>query len=154
MSLSQLLVVPITLVTFALLSGFVNGTHLGARLRAASEQPALAIRSGVNVFRVYVLAWLMAGLAAGLAGVLLGANTSANVSVADVGLRAFPAAVLGGFGSIPGALLGGLVVGLAQQAAVFFIGPTTADVAAYVVMMLALLIRPTGFLGERTIERS
>jgi branched-chain amino acid transport system permease protein len=144
----------ITLLAFAALIGFFRYSAVGARLRAAADSPGLAMRSGINVSGLYALAWGLSGAVAGLSGALLAASTSVSPGLGDVGLSAFPAAVLGGFGSVGGSLVGGLGIGIAEQLAVYYINPTAASAASYVVMLIVLLVRPTGLFGERRLVRA
>jgi branched-chain amino acid transport system permease protein len=143
----------LTLAAFGALLAFFRYSAAGGRLRAAAESPGLAMRSGINVSGLYALAWALSGAVAGLAGGLLAASTSVSPGLGDVGLAAFPAAVLGGFGSVGGSLIGGLAIGIVEQLAVYYISPTSATAASYAVMLLVLLIRPTGLFGERTLVR-
>jgi branched-chain amino acid transport system permease protein len=144
----------ITLLAFAALIGFFRYSTVGGRLRAAADSPGLAMRSGINVSGLYALAWGLSGAVAGLSGALLAASTSVSPGLGDVGLSAFPAAVLGGFGSVGGSLVGGLGIGIAEQLAVYYISPTAASAASYLVMLVVLLVRPTGLFGERTLVRA
>jgi branched-chain amino acid transport system permease protein len=153
LSTLQIVSFAMTLAAFGALMAFFRYSAAGTRLRAAADSPGLAMRSGINVTGLYALAWGLSGAVAGLSGGLLAASTSVSPSLGDVGLAAFPAAVLGGFGSVGGSLIGGLVIGLVEQFAVYYISPTSASAASYVVMLLVLLIRPTGLFGERTLVR-
>lgn len=144
----------ITLLAFAVLLGFFRYSAAGGRLRAAADSPGLAMRTGINVSGLYALAWGLSGAVAGLSGALLAASTSVSPGLGDVGLAAFPAAVLGGFGSVGGSLVGGLCIGVAEQLAVYYINPTAASAASYLVMLVVLLVRPTGLFGERTLVRA
>lgn len=149
-----LLAIGVTLLVFFLLWLFFQRTRLGLQLRAATDAPSLASRSQMNVRRLYALAWLMAGVLAAIAGIIIGAYSSVSTGISDVGLAAFPAAVVGGFGSIPGALLGGLVIGFTQQVCTFYISPDFASAAVYIVLLAVLLWRPWGLLGSRVEVRS
>lgn len=143
-----------TPIIFAIIEGVLRYTQLGIKMRAATDSPSLAIRSGVNVGRLYAIAWAISGLMAGLSGGLFAAVTSVSPNLEGIGLSAFPAAVLGGFGSVPGALLGGLVLGLIDQFSVYYINPNSAMPVSYIVMLLVLLIRPVGFFGSQRLVRS
>jgi branched-chain amino acid transport system permease protein len=154
LSLVQIISIGCCLAFFCLLMLFFRYTRVGLQLRAASENPALASRSGLSVGHLYSVAWMLAGITAGVGGILLGAALSVSSSLSDVGLIAFPAAIVGGFGSIPGALIGGLIIGLVEQATSFYINPTLGDVLVYVVLMLVLLVRPWGLFGRAELTRS
>jgi branched-chain amino acid transport system permease protein len=150
----ELVGIGLTLVVFALLIVFFRRTRVGLQLRAASDAPSLAVRSRISVVRLYLLAWLLAGVLAAIGGILIGADTSVSTAIQDVGLAAFPAAVAGGFGSVPGALLGGLVIGLTQQACTFYLSPDFAEAAVYIVLLGLLLWRPWGIFGNPVLVRS
>jgi branched-chain amino acid transport system permease protein len=147
-------IIVLTPLVFVAVEGFLRFTRVGVQLRASADSPSLAMRSGINVGLLYSLAWAISGLAAGLSGGLFAATTSVSASVGDIGLAAFPAAVLGGFGSVPGALLGGLVLGVSDRLAVYYISPTAADLTSYAIMLVVLAVRPTGFFGEKRLIRT
>lgn len=150
----QIVIVVLTVVLFAIVESFLRFTRLGIRLRACSDSASLAARSGIDVNRLYAVAWTIAGVMAAVSGGLFAASSSVSPSLGDVGLAAFPAAVLGGFGNVPGALLGGVVLGVTDELAVYYISPTAADVTSYLVMLAVLIIRPIGFFGDRRLVRS
>jgi branched-chain amino acid transport system permease protein len=147
-------IIVITPLVFAAIMIFMKYTRAGVQLRASADSPSLAMRSGINVAGLYSLAWAISGFAAGLSGGLVGATTSISASLGDIGLAAFPAAVLGGFGSVPGALVGGLTLGIADRLAVYYISPTAADVTSYAIMLVVLAVRPIGFFGEKRLVRA
>jgi branched-chain amino acid transport system permease protein len=129
---------------------------LAMRATAADEEAALAV--GVPVRRVYALTWAIAGGVAAVGGLFLaGFPSSVNPSLGDVALRAFPAAILGGLDSPPGAVVGGITIGIVEVLssgyAPGWLGSNFADVAPYVVMILVLLSRPYGLFGTRPVER-
>ena len=93
------------------------------------------------------------GVAASLAGIALGANSVVSADLSQVGMRAIPAAMLGGLDSVPGALLGSLVVGIAEVGAANYLGSTTRDVATFGVMLVVILLRPAGLLGSVQVKR-
>jgi branched-chain amino acid transport system permease protein len=147
-------IIVLTPLVFAAVMAFLRFTRVGVQLRASADSPSLAMRSGINVAWLYSLAWAISGFAAGLSGGLFAATTSVSASLGDIGLAAFPAAVLGGFGSVPGALVGGLILGISDRFAVYYISPTAADVTSYAIMLLVLAVRPTGFFGEKRLVRT
>jgi branched-chain amino acid transport system permease protein len=129
---------------------------LAMRATAADEEAALAV--GVPVRRVYVLTWAIAGGLAAVGGMFLaGFPSSVNPSLGDVALRAFPAVILGGLDSPPGAVVGGITIGIVEVMASGYApgwtGSNFAAVAPYVVMILVLLSRPYGLFGTRPVER-
>jgi branched-chain amino acid transport system permease protein len=129
---------------------------LAMRATAADEEAALAV--GIPVRRVYALTWAIAGGVAAVGGMFLaGFPSSVNPSLGDVALRAFPAVILGGLDSPPGAVVGGITIGIVEVMASGYspgwMGSNFAAVAPYVVMILVLLSRPYGLFGTRPVER-
>jgi len=102
---------------------------------------------GIPVKRVFSLIWAISAAVAGFAGVLLAPIAFIHTNIGFLGLKAFPAAVLGGFGSIPGALVGGLVIGVAETLSGFYLPEGFKDVAAYILLLVVLMVRPAGLFG-------
>jgi branched-chain amino acid transport system permease protein len=170
LQLSAGLVVPIKSVlvivtALAMLLGlhlFVNRTRMGTAIRAVAQDPDTASLMGVAVNRVIALTFFVGGAMGGLAGVLFGLNYSlVNPYSGFVpGLKAFTAAVLGGIGNIPGAVLGGMVLGLVEAFAASYLsiltngafGAEYKDLFAFVILILILIFRPKGLLGEKVRE--
>lgn len=133
----------------------------GVAMRAAAEDTEAAALMGIRLGRVSMIAWVVAGVLAAVAGLFLTGAPTPGVTpgVAAVALRAFPAAILGGLDSTGGAVVGGLVVGLAESFAagyqdqIAFMGRGFGDVVPYVVMVLVLLVRPSGLFGTRELTR-
>ncbi|MFO7661995.1 MAG: branched-chain amino acid ABC transporter permease [Chloroflexota bacterium] len=135
---------------------FFRFTRTGLAMRATSEDHELARSVGINVPRVFGLSWGIAGIIATVGGVLLATVTGVNLSLATVALIAFPAILLGGLESFPGAIVGGLLVGLAAalvQASSAQAVRNASEIAPYVLLLIVLLIRPEGLFGEKRIER-
>ncbi len=131
-------------------------TRTGLALRATSEDHELARSVGINVPRVFGLSWAIAGIIATIGGVLLAALTGVSLSLSIVALVAFPAILLGGLQSFPGAIVGGLLVGLSQalvQASSVPVVRSSSEIAPYILLLIVLLIRPEGLFGEKRIER-
>ena len=128
---------------------------LALPLVADSQQVAMAM--GINVERYFALAWAMTGFASALGGVVWGNLLGVDAHLALVGLKVFPVVILGGLDSIPGAIVGGLAVGVIENVAAGYVDPYvgggTKDFAPYVLMILALMIRPYGIFGRAIIER-
>jgi branched-chain amino acid transport system permease protein len=146
----QLLTVVAALVMMVALDQFINRTRYGRGVRAVAQNPDTAALMGVNKDRVIVLIFLLGGLLAGAAALLYNVrygNTRFNVGFL-LGLKAFTAAVLGGIGNLRGALLGGLLLGVVEVYAATLTSSAWEDVAAFVVLVVVLLFRPTGLLGE------
>ena len=150
----HLLVIVAAGLMLFILDRFVNGTKLGRGIRAVAQDSEAASMMGVNIDRVIVVTFLVGGLMAGAAGffysgILPGAPAFWFVGFLP-GIKAFTAAVLGGIGNIRGAMLGGLLLGLVEAYSVPCFGSQWTNVTAFVVLVLVLLFRPTGILGEAT----
>jgi branched-chain amino acid transport system permease protein len=142
------------LMMFAL-DRFVNGSKLGRGIRATAQDPESAVLMGVNIDRVVVTTFLLGGLMAGVGGMLFGVFFEVTKFTIGflLGIKAFTAAVLGGIGNLRGALLGGLVLGLVESYGTSILGTAWRDVIAFAILVLILLFRPTGLLGE-SLERA
>ena len=135
---------------------FFRYTRIGLAMRATSEDHELARGVGINVPRVFGMSWAIAGIIATVGGVLLATLTGVSLSLGVVALVAFPAILLGGLQSFSGAIVGGLLVGLAQalvQASSVQVVRNSSEIAPYLLLLVVLLIRPEGLFGEKRIER-
>lgn len=146
------------IVLTALLVGLIwllfYRTSVGIGMRAVAQDPEAARLMGLNVNRLLVLSWVLAAVLAGIAGLLLGPMWFADVNMGDpIALKAFAATIIGGFGSLPGAIAGGLFVGLTELLGASYISSAYKDLIAFVVMILFLLVRPQGVFGERIQDR-
>ena len=147
-AVQQLAVIGMTTALCAVLYVFFRYAKLGVAMQATSQNQLAAAYMGIPVRRVNMLVWgLSAGVAA-FAGILLAPVTFVHSNMGFIGLKAFPAAVVGGFGSVPGAIVGGLIIGLVEALAGFYLAEGFKDVAAYVVVLAVLLIKPSGIFGE------
>ncbi len=144
----KLSIIAATLILSVALYLFFNKTRLGTAMRATSENMLAAYYMGIPVKRVVSLVWAIAAAVATCAGILLAPITfiHSNVGLA-LGLKAFPAAVLGGFGSIPGALVGGVIIGVIESLAGFYLPEGWKDAAPYLVLLTVLMVRPEGLFG-------
>ncbi len=123
---------------------------IGRQMRAASENPLLAAVAGVDVAQVLRITWLLGGMLAAVAGVVLGVLVQVRPSMgSELLLPLFAAAIVGGIGSVPGAVVGGLIVGISEAAAVQFVGAEWRAAVSFVLLILVLLVRPTGLFGSR-----
>jgi branched-chain amino acid transport system permease protein len=127
---------------------FFRHTRLGVAMQATSQNQLAAYYVGIPVPTVFSLIWAISSAVAAFAGILLAPIAFVHANMGFIGIKAFPAAVLGGFGSIPGAVVGGVVIGIVEALAGFYLPEGFKDVAAYVVLLLVLLIRPQGLFGE------
>jgi branched-chain amino acid transport system permease protein len=142
------------LVVVAVLDLSLRHTRIGIKMRAVADQPLLASLVKVNVNRMSAIAWGIASFCAAVAGVMYAMRLSVDpVGMNALGLLAFPAVLLGGLDSVRGALAGGFVLALAQSGASYYIGGLWADVTAYAIMLVVLLVRPRGFFGSRLAVR-
>ena len=140
----------VALLTLALVFLVLHATPVGRRMRAVADDPALAQVSGIEPARVMVTLWAMAGAVAGVAGIMVGIKTVVQPELGwSVLLPAFTAAILGGIGSPAGALAAGLLLGVVQELSTPFVGFTYKLAVVFLVLLLVLLVRPTGLFGRR-----
>lgn len=136
---------------------FFQKTTIGRALRAVADDHQAALSVGIPLKQIWVIVWTVAGLVALVAGIMWGTNLGVQFSLAFVALKALPVLILGGFTSVPGAIVGGLLVGAAEKVGEVFWGPALGgaieDWFAYVLALVFLLFRPQGLFGERIIER-
>jgi branched-chain amino acid transport system permease protein len=144
----QFMVIGMTAALCAVLYVFFRYSTLGVAMQATSQNQLAAYYMGIPVRRVNMMIWgLSAGVAA-FAGILLAPVTFVHSNMGFIGLKAFPAAVVGGFGSVPGAIVGGLIIGVVEALAGFYLPEGFKDVAAYIVVLIVLLVWPSGIFGE------
>jgi branched-chain amino acid transport system permease protein len=136
-----------TVILCGALYAFFTHTKVGVAMQAASQNQLAAYYMGIPVKLVFSLIWAISAGVAAIAGILLAPVSLIDVNIGFIGLKAFAAAVLGGFGSIPGALVGGITIGLIEMFAGWQLPGGYKDVAAYVVLLLVLAVRPQGIFG-------
>ena len=136
-----------TVLLCAILYAFFTYSRVGVAMQAASQNQLAAYYMGIPVKRMFSLIWAISAGVAAIAGVLLAPVSLIDINLGFIGLKAFAAAVLGGFGSIPGALVGGITIGLIELFSGAYLPLGVKDVAAYVVLLLVLAIRPQGMFG-------
>lgn len=135
------------------LSLFFKSTRAGLAMRIVAEDHQVAQAMGISVRRVFRNTWAMSAILAAIGGILLGSINGINIPLANIGLKAIPAALIGGLQSIPGAVVGGLLIGVLEGLSGGYIGHGIQDVVAYVVMIVVLIFWPHGFFGLKRIER-
>ncbi len=141
----------------ALLSVFFQKTATGRALRAVADDHQAAQSIGIPLNRIWVIVWCVAGVVALVAGMIWGSKLGVQFSLATVALRALPVVILGGLTSVPGAIIGGLIIGVGEKLSEVFLGPYVGGGIeiwfAYVLALLFLLVRPQGLFGEKIIDR-
>jgi len=144
------------LVSWACMAGFglfFRFTSVGLLMRASADSHEAAVVSGVNVNTMNRLAWAIGSTLAAVGGLFLGQLQIASTELEGIGLLALPAVVIGGMQSIPGAIVGGLLVGIIEQMAATYISPKSSDIVIYVLLLLILMVRPWGLFGQRELGR-
>ena len=148
-SLEQLMIILMTAALCVVLFGFFRFTRIGIAMQAASQNQLAAYYMGIPVARINTLIWGLSAAVATFAGILLAPITFVHANMGFIGLKAFPAAVVGGFGSIPGAIAGGIIIGLVESFAGFYLPEGVKDIAAYIVVLFVLMVKPSGLFGEK-----
>ncbi|MDX2222187.1 MAG: ABC transporter substrate-binding protein [Rhodospirillaceae bacterium] len=142
-------VIAITVVVVAGLYALLYRTVLGARMRAVAQDAEAARLMGINVAGIYALTWALAGGLAGLGGVLMGPVWFVDTTMGDaLALKAFASTIIGGFGNVPGAIVGGVIVGLAESLGAAYVSSTYKDAIVFLLMVAFLVARPQGIFGE------
>jgi branched-chain amino acid transport system permease protein len=144
-------------VLVAALALFFQKTPVGRALRAVADDHQAAQSIGIPLNRIWVIVWSVAGVVALVAGMIWGAKLGVQFSLVEVALKALPVVILGGLTSVPGAILGGLIIGVGEKMAEVFLGPMLGGGIeywfAYVLALLFLIVRPEGLFGEKHIDR-
>ena len=147
----------IAAVLVTLLSVFFQKTATGRALRAVADDHQAAQSIGIPLNRIWVIVWCVAGVVALVAGVIWGSKLGVQFSLTTVAMRALPVVILGGLTSVPGAILGGLIIGVGEKLSEVFLGPYVGGGIeiwfAYVLALIFLLFRPQGLFGEKIIDR-
>lgn len=157
LSPSELAAAGASFICIALIGWMFTKSRMGIALRAIADDQSVSMAMGISVKRYFALAWAVAGLVALVGGVIWGNMIGVDTQLAVVGLKVFPVVILGGLDSVPGAIVGGLLIGLVEALASGFIDPLvgggTKDFAPYLLMILLLMVRPYGLFGKVDIER-
>ena len=144
-------------VMVAGLAVFFQKTRIGRALRAVADSHKAALSVGISLEQIWVIVWFSAGIVALTTGIMWGARSEVSFALEIIALKALPVLILGGFTSIPGAIVGGLIIGIGEKIGEFYWGPLLGSGIeswlAYVIALLFLLYRPQGLFGERIIER-
>ncbi|HKZ44790.1 MAG TPA: branched-chain amino acid ABC transporter permease [Anaerolineales bacterium] len=146
----------IAILGVLVISAFFRFTKIGLSMRGASEDHELAQSVGLRIHRIFGISWALAGVVATMGGILLATSSGLDLSLSVVVLAAFPVVLLGGLESIPGTIVGGLLIGLSQGLVSVSKVPlirNMSEIMPYVVLMIILLIRPEGLFGQKRIER-
>ena len=146
----------VALLGVLVMGAFFRFTKTGLAMRGTSEDHELAQSIGLRIHRIFGLSWALAGVVATVGGILLATSSGLDLSLSVVVLAAFPAVLLGGLESIPGTIVGGLIIGLAQGLVAASKAPivrNAAEIMPYVVLLIVLIFRPEGLFGRKRIER-
>ena len=142
------------MVAFAL---FFKFTRLGIAMRATANSHQVALSMGISVKSIFALSWAISAVVSAIGGVLIGSINGVNITFSDFGLKVFPAVILGGLDSIPGAVIGGLVVGILENLSGGYLsrvfGGGVKEVAPFVFLVIILMVKPYGLFGTKEIER-
>ncbi len=146
-------IMAVTLILIVGLYFFFNRTKTGISMEAASQNQLAAYLMGIGVKKVFSNIWAISAMVAVVAGVLLTPIQFLNYNMGFIGLKAFPAAVLGGFGSIPGAVVGGIIIGVSESFAGVYLPDGFKDIFAWIILIGVLMIRPEGIFGIQERKR-
>ncbi|HEY5209074.1 MAG TPA: branched-chain amino acid ABC transporter permease [Stellaceae bacterium] len=149
LSLLSLILVATTLAVYGGLFTFLRFSRWGVRMRAAGQNPLLAAQRGINLHGIYALTWGLSTLTAAAAGILIALDTGLEPTLTIIGLKAFPAALVGGLDSLAGALVGSLIVAAAEVVLIQEIDPLLSEVVPFIILLAMLIIRPWGLFGTR-----
>jgi branched-chain amino acid transport system permease protein len=144
-------------ILVAVLALFFQYTRIGRALRAVADDHQAALSVGIPLKHIWAIVWAVAGFVALVAGLMWGARNGVQFALTFIALKALPVLILGGFESVPGAIIGGLIIGATEKLAEVYIGPMVGGGIeswfAYVIALLFLLVRPQGLFGEKIIDR-
>ena len=136
---------------------FFQKTRIGRALRAVADDHQAALSVGISLHTIWVVVWSVAGIVALVAGIMWGSKSGVQFSLSLIALKALPVLILGGFTSVPGAIIGGMIIGLGEKLAEVYFGPMVGGAIenwfAYMLALAFLLFRPQGLFGEKIIER-
>ena len=140
-----------------ILAIFFQKTRIGRALRAVADDHQAALSVGISLHTIWVIVWSVAGIVALVAGIMWGSKSGVQFSLSLIALKALPVLILGGFTSVPGAIIGGMIIGVGEKIAEVYLGPFVGGAIenwfAYMLALAFLLFRPQGLFGEKIIER-
>ena len=147
----------IAIVSLILLAVFLGKTRSGIALRAVADDHQAALSVGVSLNTIWVVVWFISGIIALITGIMWGAKSDVSFALSIIALKALPVLILGGFTSVPGAVLGGLIIGIGEKIGEFYwghlVGGSIEGWLAYMIALVFLIFRPQGLFGEKIIER-
>ncbi len=148
LGVDELAVIIVTVLLTVAMYLFFARTKMGVAMQAASQNQMAAYYMGISVKRIHSMIWALSGAVAAIAGILFASKGSIDPSTGLLGIKAFAAAVIGGLGSLPGALLGGLIIGLVEPFSARYLGGDLARLMPYLILVLILVFRPHGILSQ------
>jgi len=149
----QLAVIAALLAALGAFWGFFRYSRVGKAMRAVASDDRTAQLMGINAARIHAVAWVASSVIAGVAGVFFALLYDVSPNMFHLGLKAFPASILGGLDSVLGAGFGGILMGIAENLAGGYLAPSAKEIAGFVIIIAVLMVRPFGLFGERDIER-
>ena len=153
LSQEHVAIIVITAIMVLGLYLFFRLSRVGIAMQATSENQLAAYYVGIPVKKIHSLIWALGAATAGIAGIMVAPISFVHVNMGAIGLKAFPAAVLGGFGSIPGAIVGGIIIGVVESMSVLYLPEGINTVSAYVLLLFMLIVRPQGLFGIQSKRR-
>ena len=148
-SMWSAVLVAVNVAVYGALFFFLRFGRWGMRMRAAGQNPLLAAQRGINLHGVYALAWSLSTLTGALAGMLMALDSGITTGMPVIGLKAFPAALVGGLDSLAGALVGAVIIAAAEVLLIYYVDPLLSDVVPFLVLLAMLIVRPWGLFGTR-----
>jgi branched-chain amino acid transport system permease protein len=148
-SIFAALLIATTALVYSSLFLFLRFGRWGIRMRAAGQNPLLAAQRGISLHAVYALTWSLATFTGALAGILMSLDSGLDATMVVIGLKAFPAALVGGLDSLVGALLGALIIATAEVLMIHYVDPLLSDVVPFFVLIAMLIVRPWGLFGTK-----
>jgi branched-chain amino acid transport system permease protein len=145
----SLILIGVTVTVYATLFAFLKFGRWGLRMRAAGQNPLLAAQRGINLHAIYAMVWGISVFTGSVAGMLIAMDAGLDSTMVMIGLKAFPAALVGGLDSLLGALVGSLIIAAAEVLLIQYVDPLLADVVPFLILIVMLVVRPWGLFGTR-----